>query len=98
MFNGIILLPRLPLADCKFISSPTGKHDAWNGVIGGLAAGGVVGLRTSSMPMAVGTGIAFAFASAMTDITGQKLSGDGLFDDNATRKPIFYPYPEGESS
>ena len=76
--------------------SCAGKHDAWNGVIGGFAAGAIVGLRASSIPLAVGTGAAFAIASAVTDITGESLSGNGLFDDNQTPKPTYYPYPQAE--
>ena len=67
-------------------------------MIGGFAAGAVVGLRASSVPLALGTGACFAIASAVTDITGESLSGNGLFDDNATPKPTYYPYPEAKTA
>eukprot|EP00270_Netrium_digitus_P020613 TRINITY_DN853_c0_g1_i1.p1 TRINITY_DN853_c0_g1~~TRINITY_DN853_c0_g1_i1.p1 ORF type:complete len:154 (+),score=25.67 TRINITY_DN853_c0_g1_i1:53-514(+) len=48
-----------------------GKKDIWNGFLGGLAAGSVVGLRTGSVPMAVGASAAFAAMSVIVDASGQ---------------------------
>ena len=72
-----------------------GKEDFWNGVVGGLCAGAVVGLRRKKMSAAVGSGAAFAIASAAVDATGGSgFRGNGLFDDNATPGRIYFPYEE----
>ena len=71
-----------------------GKDDFWNGVYGGLAAGTVMGLKAKKVGVAVGAGVAFAAASASVDGTGEKLRGDGLFDDNATPGRVYFPYDE----
>ena len=42
--------------------------------------------------MAGGAGVAFAIASASVDATGEKIRGDGLFDDNATPGRVYFPY------
>jgi len=48
-----------------------GKRDIWNGVFGGLAAGGVVGLRAGSLPVTVGASLLLASVSALVDASGQ---------------------------
>lgn len=80
--------------DCA-AESFRGKHDMWNGVWGGFASGAVIGLRFGSPAVAVGSGTALAVMSAIVDTTGQKLKGDGLFDDGLTPAPKIYPYPKG---
>ena len=73
---------------------PAGKHDKWNGVFGGLAAGSVIGLRLGSLPVAVGAGTALAIVSVLVETTGTRLSSGGVFDDGLTPAPTIYPYPE----
>lgn len=48
-----------------------GKKDIWNGVLGGLAAGAVIGVRAGNMPVGVGAAAALAAVSALVDISGQ---------------------------
>eukprot|EP00271_Cylindrocystis_brebissonii_P019383 TRINITY_DN586_c2_g1_i1.p1 TRINITY_DN586_c2_g1~~TRINITY_DN586_c2_g1_i1.p1 ORF type:complete len:161 (+),score=15.28 TRINITY_DN586_c2_g1_i1:173-655(+) len=48
-----------------------GKKDIWNGVLGGIAAGGVVGLRVGKIPAAIGACAALAAMSAAVDASGQ---------------------------
>ena len=69
-----------------------GTDDCWNGVYGGFAAGTVMGLKAKKAGVAVGAGVAFAIASASVDATGEKIRGDGLFDDNATPGRVYFPY------
>ncbi len=71
-----------------------GTDDFWNGVYGGFAAGTVMGLKAKKAGVAVGAGVAFAIASASVDATGEKIRGDGLFDDNATPGRVYFPYNE----
>ena len=68
-----------------------GKVDYKNGMIGGLAAGSVVGMRTRSLALGVGTGAAMAFISAAVDSTGQSIKGEAMkIDDGAIpTKPIY---------
>eukprot|EP00475_Leptophrys_vorax_P041754 TRINITY_DN78803_c0_g1_i1.p1 TRINITY_DN78803_c0_g1~~TRINITY_DN78803_c0_g1_i1.p1 ORF type:complete len:157 (-),score=14.90 TRINITY_DN78803_c0_g1_i1:359-829(-) len=47
-----------------------GKKDLWNGVVGGLAAGAVVGLQANSLPVAAGACASLAVASAVIDASG----------------------------
>ena len=45
----------------------SGERDAVSGIIGGAAAGAVVGLRRASLPAAVGFGMLFASGSLLAD-------------------------------
>eukprot|EP00244_Chara_vulgaris_P010373 TRINITY_DN474_c0_g1_i1.p1 TRINITY_DN474_c0_g1~~TRINITY_DN474_c0_g1_i1.p1 ORF type:complete len:157 (-),score=36.54 TRINITY_DN474_c0_g1_i1:583-1053(-) len=47
-----------------------GKKDLLNGVIGGMAAGAVIGLRAGSLPYGLGASAAFAAMSAIVDAGG----------------------------
>lgn len=51
--------------------SVRGKKDLWNGVLGGLAAGSVVGLKAQSLRLGLGAGAAMAAMSAIVDASGQ---------------------------
>ena len=53
-----------------------------------------MGLKAKKVGVAVGAGMAFAAASASVDGTGEKVRGDGLFDDNATPGRVYFPYDE----
>ena len=64
----------------------------WNGVIGGAAAGSLLGARMGSTTQAVRAGFALAAMSALVDTTGGKLVGEGLFDDGGTPPRTIYPY------
>ncbi|CAD7701746.1 unnamed protein product [Ostreobium quekettii] len=68
-----------------------GKSDYKNGMVGGLAAGSIVGLRTRSIALGVGASVAMAFMSAVVDSTGHNIKGDGLkIDDGAIpTKPVY---------
>lgn len=68
------------------------KHDMWNGVLGGLAAGTVLGLRIGKLPVGVGAAVSLALTSALVDISGQKWKGQ-QFNDNLTPPRRIYPYP-----
>ena len=52
------------------------------------------GVEGEKVGVAVGAGVAFAAASASVDGTGEKVRGDGLFDDNATPGRVYFPYDE----
>lgn len=69
-----------------------GKKDMWNGVLGGAAAGAMLGLRLGRLPVGVGAAAALAFTSAVVDTTGSLKQGD-LFDDHQTPVRAIYPYP-----
>ena len=69
-----------------------GKADFWNGVVGGLAAGQVIGVRGRSLGLGVGAGACFAVASAAADAAGYKVRGEGGFDDGATPARVYFPY------
>ena len=71
-----------------------GKKDAWNGVLGGLAAGGVIGLRVGRVPVGIGAAVALAATSAAVDVSGGSLVGKGMFDDGATPPHAIYPYKQ----
>jgi mitochondrial import inner membrane translocase subunit TIM22 len=72
--------------------SMRGVDDFWNGVYGGFGAGLAMGLKHKKVGVAVGSGVAFAVASAAVDGSGEKIRGNGLFDDNATPGRIYFPY------
>lgn len=77
--------------DC-LVESLRGKTGTLNGMLGGGAAGAVLGARMGKLTYGVGAGFALAFTSALVDTTGGKLVGDGLIDDGATPPRIIYPY------
>lgn len=67
-----------------------GKKDMWNGVIGGLAAGTVLGLRARSLKIGLAASASLAAVSAIVDASGQ-----------TTRTPIgreYLPYPTSSSN
>lgn len=67
-----------------------GEKDFWNGVLGGLAAGSVVGLRVQSLRLGLGASAALAAVSAIVDASGQTV-----------RTPTdreYLPYPTSSSS
>ena len=66
--------------------------DAWNGALGGLAAGAVVGLRNGSTSRGASAGAAFAAASMALDASGRKIGRGDEFEDGATPSRIVYPY------
>lgn len=69
------------------------KKDWVNGVLGGIAAGGVMGLRVGSMPRAIAAAVTFATASAIVTATGGKLVAEVGIPDNVTPRRPIYPYP-----
>ena len=69
-----------------------GKADFWNGVVGGLAAGQVIGVRGRSLGLGVGAGACSAVVSAAADAAGYKVRGEGGFDDGATPARVYFPY------
>lgn len=72
--------------------SVTGKKDAWNGIYGGLAAGGVLGLTLRSLPVGMGAAAALAVTSFSVDLSGEKVVGAGMINDGATPPRQIYPY------
>lgn len=67
-----------------------GKKDMWNGVIGGLAAGTVLGFRARSLKIGLAASASLAAVSAIVDASGQ-----------TTRTPIgreYLPYPTSSSN
>ncbi|KAH7300678.1 hypothetical protein KP509_24G074200 [Ceratopteris richardii] len=67
-----------------------GKKDLWNGVIGGLAAGTVLGIRSRSLRVGLAASGSLAAVSAIVDAGG-----------HTTRTPIgreFLPYPTSSST
>ena len=71
----------------------TGKKDVWNGVLGGSAAGAVLGLRLGKLPVGVGAAAALAVTSAIVDTNAGKLKAGELFNDHQTPVRAIYPYP-----
>lgn len=69
-----------------------GKKDAWNGVYGGLAAGGMLGLTLRSLPVGMGAAAALAATSFSVDLSGERVVGVGMIDDGATPPRQIYPY------
>ncbi len=74
---------------------PAGKKDWKNGVLGGIAAGGVMGIRMGRMSTAVAAAATFAAASAVVSATGGNLVADVGIPDGATPRRPIYPYPRG---
>ncbi|KAI5071327.1 hypothetical protein GOP47_0013578 [Adiantum capillus-veneris] len=67
-----------------------GKKDMWNSVIGGLAAGSVMGIRARNLRVGLAASGACAAVAAIVDVSGQ-----------TTRTPIgreYLPYPTRSSS
>ena len=81
---------RVPRHACTLHAA--GKKDMWNGVLGGLASGGVIGLRVGRVPVGVGAAFALAATSAAVDVSGGQLVGSGVFHDGATPRHATYPY------
>ena len=69
-----------------------GKKDVWNGVYGGMAAGGVLGLTLKSLPVGMGAAAALAVTSLSVDLSGERVVGVGMIDDGATPPRQIYPY------
>merc|ERR1711937_743760 len=65
--------------DCM-AASVRGKDDVWNGVYGGLAAGGVFAMKTASPLRGLGAGLTFGAVSALVDLSGQRLQPERLSD------------------
>jgi len=66
-----------------------GKHDFWNGVFGGFAAGTVLGVRIGRPGVSLGAGAALAAMSAVVDSSGRSLRGSAG-DDLPQR--TYFPY------
>jgi len=66
-----------------------GKHDFWNGVVGGFAAGTVLGVRIGRPGVSLGAGAALAAMSAIVDSSGGRLRGTAG-DDLPQR--TYFPY------
>lgn len=64
----------------------TGKKDKLNGVLGGAAAGAVLGTAIGRMPVGVGAAALLAASSLAVD-----LSGHSLIDDGATPPRLIFP-------
>merc|ERR1711981_996287 len=69
--------------DCM-AQSVRGKDDVWNGVYGGLAAGGVFAMKTASPLRGLGAGLCFGAVSAMVDLSGQRLQPERWSDPTRT--------------
>jgi hypothetical protein len=52
---------------------PAGKKDMLNGVLGGVAAGGVLGTALGRMPVGVGAAALLAATSMTVDLSGHSL-------------------------
>lgn len=65
-----------------------------NGVLGGAAAGGVLGTALGRMPVGVGAAALLAVTSMAVDLSGHSLKGNGMIDDGATPPRLIFPYPE----
>ena len=74
--------------------SARNARDAYNGALGGLASGAVVGLRNGKVGHAASAGAAFALASAAVDASGRKIARGDAWEDRATPERIAYPYRE----
>jgi hypothetical protein len=61
-------------------------------VLGGLAAGGALGMRIGRLPVGVAAAVALAATSAAVDTTGGHFIGRGLIDDGATPPHPVYAY------
>eukprot|EP00884_Botryococcus_braunii_P000033 jgi/Botrbrau1/1002/Bobra.114_1s0040.1 len=70
-----------------------GKKDWVNGVLGGITAGGVLGLRVGRVSRGIAAAVTFATASAVVTATGGKLVADVGIPDNVTPRRPMYPYP-----
>ena len=90
--DGLLVTLHWPRCNCA------GKRDALNGMLGGVAAGFMLGLRLGRIRTGVGAAAALAATSLAVDLTGQKLVGDGMVDDGATPKRRLYPYPRPAES
>lgn len=66
------------------------KKDYQNSFYGGAAAGLVLGVRTGSPALAIGSAVAIGGVTAIVDISS--LRGEGLFDDGATPARTYFPY------
>lgn len=56
------------IAECQ-----RGKDDVFNGIIGGLAAGCVIGAKTLKPIRGITAGLAFAAMAALVDVSGQTI-------------------------
>ena len=68
-----------------------GADDVWNGVVGGVLAGLVLGARSGSVRVAVVGGMALAGVSASVDASGYRLTG-GRVDDGLSPQRAVFPY------
>jgi len=71
--------------------SARNARDAYNGALGGLASGAVVGLRNGKVGHAASAGAACALASAAVDASGRKIARGDAWEDRATPERIAYP-------
>jgi hypothetical protein len=74
--------------------SVRGKHDVLNGVLGGVAAGAVLGARSGNLRAGAVGMIVLGAVSAATDASGWQLTGqavDGVRDRNSPVRTVF-PY------
>lgn len=53
-----------------------GRKDVFNGVLGGVAAGGVLGTALGRMPVGVGAAALLAVTSMTVDLSGHSLKVD----------------------
>mmetsp|Transcript_20230 Transcript_20230/g.65858 ORF Transcript_20230/g.65858 Transcript_20230/m.65858 type:complete len:160 (+) Transcript_20230:61-540(+) len=76
-----------------------GKKDVWNGVIGGLAAGSVIGISAAGkrLPVGVGAAAALAATAAAVDTSGSSFRGTVGIADGQTPMRTYYPYPVATS-
>jgi import inner membrane translocase subunit TIM22 len=66
-------------------------NDYANSFYGGAAAGLVLGARTGSMSVGIGSAAAIGAVTALVDAT-PSLRGSGLFNDNQTPARDYFPY------
>lgn len=61
--------------DCA-LESYRGTRDAWNGFLGGAAAGAALGVRLPSAGATVGASLALGVAAAAVDVGGRSIVAD----------------------
>mmetsp|Transcript_3639 Transcript_3639/g.22811 ORF Transcript_3639/g.22811 Transcript_3639/m.22811 type:complete len:118 (+) Transcript_3639:255-608(+) len=68
-----------------------GTKDSWNGILGGIAAGGIIGIKAGRIPAGLAASAALAATSAIVDLSGQTLSKQEPVDDAIPPRRM-YPY------
>lgn len=75
------------------MESVRNKRDWVNGLVGGVAGGAMLGMKSGNMGVAVGSMAALGLTSVLVDASGGRLTGRG-FSDEVTPKRRVYPYED----